>query len=90
MKAWDRSKVKKRWATDSLYEVLQTQLNSESGLANTTIAEHHNLVGRCKPSRHVQSRRRGPERGSGPGTAVGMVESKRLGRLERIVDLVVR
>lgn len=42
-------------ATYSLNEVLQTQLNGESGFADTAVAQHHNLVRRSEPRRHVGS-----------------------------------
>lgn len=70
--------------TDSLYKVLQTQLNGEGSLADTTIAEYHDLVWCCEPSGHVEGiKDEVGRKGVGPGTAVRGAESERLGSLDR-------
>lgn len=43
-----------RQTTYCLYEVLKTQLDSQGSLADTTIAQHHDLVRCCEPSCHCR------------------------------------
>lgn len=46
----------RRATTHSFYEMLQAQLDGQGSLAYTTIAQHHNLVRRCKSSSHCRVR----------------------------------